>query len=63
LGQTRDIDFSEAPYFSVVTIAIVGYGDIVPGSNLVRVLATLEVVAGLALLLFGFCEINAYARE
>ena len=62
-GQSRDIDFSEALYFSVVTIATVGYGDIVPGSNLVRVLATLEVAAGLVLLLFGFYEINAYARE
>jgi voltage-gated potassium channel len=62
-GETRDIDFSEALYFSVVTIATVGYGDIVPGSSLVRVLATLEVVAGLVLLPFGFYEINAYARE
>ena len=55
LPQT--LSFSEALYFSVITLATVGYGDITPAAPLVRALATLEVVAGLLLLLFGFAEI------
>lgn len=51
------LSFSEAMYFSVITLATVGYGDITPQAPLVRGLATVEVVAGLLLLLFGFGEI------
>jgi voltage-gated potassium channel len=42
---TRRISFSEAIHFSIVTISTVGYGDIVPASNLARVLASTEVAA------------------
>jgi voltage-gated potassium channel len=58
-GVPRAISFVEALYFSVITIATVGYGDIVPDGALVRGLASVEVVAGLLLLLFGFSEIMA----
>lgn len=51
------LSFSEALYFSVTTLATVGYGDITPVGPAVRALATIEVVAGLLLLLFGFGEI------
>jgi voltage-gated potassium channel len=56
-GQPRQLSFSEALYFSVTTLATVGYGDITPVGPLARALATVEVVAGLLLLLFGFGEI------
>jgi voltage-gated potassium channel len=57
LGHAGHITFSEALYFSVITIATVGYGDITPAGSLVRGLASIEVVLGLLLLLFGFSEI------
>ncbi len=56
-GTARRITFVEALYFSVVTIATVGYGDISPASMLVRALTGIEIVAGILMLLFGFNEI------
>jgi len=56
-GQPGTLGFAEALYFSVITIATVGYGDITPSSPLVRGLASIEVVMGILLLLFGFSEI------
>ena len=56
-GKPGTLGFAEALYFSVITIATVGYGDITPDSSLVRGLASIEVVMGLLLLLFGFSEI------
>ncbi len=56
-SQPQQLSFSEALYFSVTTLATVGYGDITPVGPLVRALATIEVVSGLLLLLFGFGEI------
>jgi hypothetical protein len=40
-------------YFSAMTQATVGYGDIVPNSSLTRSLVTAQVLAGLALVGFG----------
>ena len=57
LGQPGRLSFADALYFSVITIATVGYGDITPAGALVRGLASIEVVLGLLLLLFGFSEI------
>ena len=59
----RVISFSEAIYFSIVTISTVGYGDIVPVSNVTRMLASMEVVCGVMLLLFGVSELLEYTRE
>jgi voltage-gated potassium channel len=56
-GSPTNISFSDALYFSVITMATVGYGDITPGSSLVRALASVQVVLGVLLLLFGFSEI------
>lgn len=64
LGEGRKITFIEAVYFSVISVATVGYGDIVPIAPLARVLAMIEVLLGLVLLLFGLNEImNARARK
>jgi hypothetical protein len=57
LGHMGRLDFSEALHFSVVTLATVGYGDILPIDDGVRILATIEMVVGQLLLLFGFSEI------
>ena len=63
LGAERIITFPEALYFSLATLATVGYGDVVPVSNIMRMLAALEVLCGVVLLLFGFNEILTHARE
>jgi hypothetical protein len=42
----NDLDLAGAVYFSFVTIATLGYGDIVPVSQSARGLAILEAVAG-----------------
>lgn len=62
-GVARDISFPESVYFSIVTMATVGYGDITPLSDAARIVAAIQVVVGVLLLLFGFSEIMAYARE
>jgi voltage-gated potassium channel len=64
VGSTaRSLSFSEAIHFSIVTISTVGYGDIVPASNIARVLASIEVICGVLLLLFGVSELLEYTRE
>jgi len=49
--------FTDALYFSVITLSTIGYGDIVPVAPMARVLASIQSVAGMLLLLFGFSEI------
>jgi voltage-gated potassium channel len=51
------ISFTDALYYSVATITTLGFGDIAPSSQLVRVLTGLEVVSGILMLLFGFSEV------
>ncbi len=62
-GELRPISFPEALYFSVVTLSTVGYGDIAPASDTVRVIVSIQIVLGVLLLLFGFSEIFSYSRE
>ena len=62
-GALRGLSFSESIYFSIGTISTVGYGDIIPYSNLARVLSSFEVFCGIMLLLFGVSELLEYARE
>ena len=62
-GARRTIGFSESLYFSLMTVSTVGYGDIVPVSDPVRLVSAIEVVIGLLLLLFGFREVFNYARD
>jgi voltage-gated potassium channel len=62
-GVAKELSFTESLYFSLVTLATVGYGDIIPATNLMRMLAGFEVVCGVLLLLFGVNEIIAHARS
>lgn len=57
------LDFADALHFSVATLSTVGYGDIRPTGDGVRVLASFQVVLGQLLLLFGFAEIMRGSRE
>lgn len=61
-GVRRHISFSESLYFSVVTLSTVGYGDIHPSSGLVRLIATVQIVLGVLLLLFGFSAILGHSE-
>jgi uncharacterized membrane protein len=56
------LHFPDALYFSLVTQATVGYGDVTPHDAGIRLLASLQVVAGQVLLLFGFAEIMRTRR-
>ncbi|WP_208539102.1 potassium channel family protein [Algihabitans albus] len=62
-GELREIAFLESLYFSVITLSTVGYGDIVPTSDPIRVIAAIQIVLGVLLLLFGFTEIRRYTVE
>ena len=57
------ISFSQALYFSIITLSTVGYGDVVPRTDPVRVIVAVQIILGILLLLFGFTEIFTYARE
>ena len=57
LGEPTRMDFSDALHFSVVTLATVGYGDIQPVDDGIRLLSAIQILVGQLLLLFGFAEI------
>jgi voltage-gated potassium channel Kch len=46
VAAESDLDLARAIYFSFVTVATVGYGDVVPASDSARGLAILEAVGG-----------------
>lgn len=62
-GRVQDITFAESLYFSVITLSTVGYGDIFPMTDLVRIIVAGEVVLGVLLLLFGFNSIFTFSAE
>lgn len=62
-GTRSAISFSDGLYFSLITMSTVGYGDITPAGEAVRVVAAIEVMLGILLFLFGFAEIMRYVRE
>lgn len=49
---TRQLSILDSIYFSVMTIATVGYGDIAPVAGYAKILTTVEVLFGLLYLLF-----------
>jgi hypothetical protein len=57
VGAPSRLAFSDALHFSVVTLSTVGYGDIQPHDDGIRLLAAIQMVLGQLLLLFGFAEI------
>lgn len=61
-GVRRDLTFSEGLYFSLVTFATVGYGDIHPVTGAVRLVCGIEIIMGVLLLLFGFSAIIGHAN-
>lgn len=63
LGVGKRITFPESVYYSVATLSTVGYGDIVPAHDLIRLVSVIEVVIGVMLLLFGVSELVNYARR
>ena len=63
LGQPSRLDFSDALHFSLTTLSTVGYGDIQPIDDGVRLLAAIQMVLGQLLLLFGFAEIMNTSRR
>lgn len=56
------IDFPDALHFSVVTLSTVGYGDIIPADDGIRLLASIQMLLAQLLLLFGFIEIMRGSR-
>ena len=61
--EPANISFVDAIYFSLITVSTVGYGDVTPASDIIRVVASFQIVIGVLLLLFGFYEIMRYSRE
>ena len=57
MGAPGRLSFSDALHFSIVTLSTVGYGDIQPMDDGIRLLAAIQMVLGQLLLLFGFAEI------
>jgi hypothetical protein len=56
-------DIVTALYFSVITIATVGYGDIVPKTKLAKALVSAEVLIGVAYSIFFFSIIAGFIKE
>ncbi len=56
------LSFADALHFSVVTLSTVGYGDIHPSDDGIRLLAGLQMISGQVLLLFGFSEVMRSRR-
>lgn len=56
------VNFSDALHFSVVTLSGVGYGDILPVDDGIRLVASIQMLLAQLLLLFGFYEIMRGSR-
>ncbi|MEK9660304.1 MAG: ion channel, partial [Alphaproteobacteria bacterium] len=61
-GTPAEVTFNQSLYFSLVTISTVGYGDIYPNSDIIRLVASVEILSGVLLLVFGLYEIMNFAR-
>ena len=61
-GQAAEVTFNQSLYFSLVTISTVGYGDIYPQSDIIRLVASIEIITGVLLLVFGLFESMNFAR-
>jgi len=57
------VRFSDAAYFSTVTLSTAGYGDIVPLSPLARALVSVEIVIGFGLLGFLLSRVAGFTRR
>jgi hypothetical protein len=64
-GAKQSLDGFTGLYFSLVTLCTVGYGDITPASNVARMLAMLEAIAGvfyMAILISRLVSLYSSAR-
>ena len=52
-GVARDLTFIESLYFSMVTLSTLGYGDMVPASNAIRLIVGFQTFIGTLLFFFG----------
>lgn len=52
-GTGRDLTFIESLYFSLVTLSTLGYGDIVPITNGIRLIVGLQTFVGALMFFFG----------
>lgn len=52
-GVARDLTFIESLYFSLITLSTLGYGDIVPTTNAIRLIVSAQTFSGTLLFLFG----------
>ena len=52
-GHAQHLSFIESLYFSLVTLSTLGYGDIVPISNAIRLIIGLQTFLGTLLFFFG----------
>ncbi|KLN59678.1 hypothetical protein WH96_16015 [Kiloniella spongiae] len=62
-GEVRAISFLDSLYFSIITLSTVGYGDIIPVTDAVKAVVSIQIVVSVMLLLFGFSEIMSYSRS
>jgi len=51
----------DAAYFSTITLSTAGYGDIVPVSDLAKVLVSIEIIVGFGLLGFLLSRVAGFA--
>lgn len=51
----EDMSWLDAVYFSVVTLATVGYGDIVPKTDIGKIFCIIYIISGIGLF-FGFIQ-------
>lgn len=63
-GASHPFHLAEGIYFSFITLATVGYGDMVPGNDMVRGLAIVEAIAGQFYLAVMIARVmSLYMRE
>jgi len=53
----------DAIYFSIVTLASVGYGDILPVSGFARLMVSIEILSGVAYSVFFLSVVASFLRE
>ncbi|MCJ7507717.1 MAG: potassium channel family protein [candidate division Zixibacteria bacterium] len=62
-GNPRDWDLLDFFYFSTVTVTTLGYGDILPNSQMVRVLVMFQAFIGIFFLAFALSFLRPKTRQ
>jgi hypothetical protein len=62
-GTKEQLSPMSALYFSIVTFATVGYGDISPKSDIARFWVSVEIIGGLAYTILIFSVIANFIRQ